>query len=107
MARTRYDEPDDEDEDADGEFEADYDAETDYDPDDPDTYPAGVYLDGDNGRDTLQCPHCSAEIDAEAQQCPKCGNYLSAEDAPPQSRSTFIMVVLVLALLGAVLMTLG
>lgn len=90
MARVGRDEPDD-----DGD---DYDAEFDYDPDDPETYPEGLYVDDE--RAVVPCPHCRAEIDEESEQCPKCGMYLSREDTPPR-RSAFVMVMLVVALLIA------
>jgi hypothetical protein len=78
-----------------------YDAETDYDPDDPETYPAGVYADDE--RAVVPCPHCRAEIDEEAEQCPKCGMYISSEDAPPRRKSAVWIVVMVLALLAALM----
>jgi uncharacterized paraquat-inducible protein A len=92
MART-YDEPDD---DHDGD---EYDADTDYDPDDPETYPAGVYADDERG--VVPCPYCRAEIDEEAERCPKCGTYVSAEDAPPERKSAAWIVLMALALLAA------
>ncbi|MFM8272752.1 MAG: zinc-ribbon domain-containing protein [Gemmata sp.] len=98
MARTRAGEPDDE-----GEGYDEYDAEFDYDPDDPETYPAGLYA--DNERAVAPCPHCRAEIDEESEQCPKCGTFLSAEDAPRGGKSLVWLVLLALALL-AVLMSL-
>lgn len=91
MARVGRDEPDD--------GGDDYDAEFDYDPDDPETYPEGLYVDDE--RAVVPCPHCRAEIDEESEQCPKCGMYLSREDAPPQRRSAFVMVMLAVALLIA------
>jgi uncharacterized paraquat-inducible protein A len=93
MPRTRYDEPDDEE-------GGDYDAERDYDPDDPDTYPEGVYVHGDE-RAVVPCPHCKAEIDEESEQCPKCGAYLSEEDAPTGRGLPGWVVVLAVALLAA------
>jgi uncharacterized paraquat-inducible protein A len=96
MTMSRTHDPDDEFDDGD-----EYDAETDYDPDDPDTYPAGVYADAE--RAVVPCPHCRAEIDEEAHQCPKCGMYLSDEDAPREGKSTAWKVLLVLALIAALL----
>lgn len=96
MPRTR-DYADDEPED-DGD---DYDAETDYDPDDPDTYPDGVYVHGDE-RSVVPCPYCRAEIDEESEQCPKCGTFISDEDAPTAPPSRTFAVLLVLALVAAV-----
>ncbi|MDY3554085.1 zinc-ribbon domain-containing protein [Gemmata sp. JC717] len=98
MARTRIDDPDDEDGD-------EYDAEHDYDPDDPETYPQGVYLDDE--RALVPCPHCRAEIDEESEQCPRCGMFLSAEDAPPGQKSRFTMAMLLLALFAALIMARG
>jgi hypothetical protein len=100
--RTSYDEPDDEPDDwSDG-----YDAERDYDPDDPDTYPEGVYVD-DDGSPSIPCPHCREEIAEDAVMCPHCGNYLSREDVPAGSRSRAWVVVMVLALLAAAMWCAG
>lgn len=96
MARTRFDEPGDGDE---------YDAEYDYDPEDPETYPRGLYVDEE--RALIPCPHCRAEIDEESEQCPKCGMYTSAEDAPPERKSRFVMAMLLIALLAALFMARG
>lgn len=98
MARTRYDEPDEED---DG---ADYDVDRDYDPDDPETYPEGLYV--DNERAVIPCPHCRAEIDEESEQCPKCGTFISDEDAPGGGRAPVWIVVMALALLAALALAL-
>ncbi len=100
MARTRHDDPDDDS----GEYD-EYDAETDYDPDDPETYPAGLYADDE--RAVVPCPHCRAEIDEEAEQCPKCGMYLSREDAPREGKSITWIVLMVLAFLAALSWVLG
>jgi hypothetical protein len=98
VARTRHEEPEDEEDDGD-----DYDAETDYDPDDPETYPAGLYVDDE--RALIPCPHCRAEIDEESEQCPKCGTYLSREDAAGGKPSVWI-VLMALALLAAIALVL-
>ncbi len=98
MPRT-HDEP--EDEDGDG-----YDAEYDYDPEDPETYPAGLYV--DNERVLIPCPHCRAEIDEESEQCPKCGMYLTREETPPrEGKSAVWIVLMVLALLAALAWVIG
>jgi hypothetical protein len=85
-----------------------YDADRDYDPDDPETYPEGVYA-NDDGPATVPCPYCKREISEGAQWCPHCENYLSREDAPPSSggRSWAWIVVMVLALLVAAMWVLG
>ena len=100
MSRTRYDEPDDDE----GEYD-EYDAEHDYDPDDPETYPAGLYADDE--RAVLPCPHCRAEIDEDAEQCPKCGMYLTGEDAPREGKSAAWIVLMALAFLAALAWVFG
>ena len=97
MPRTH--DPDDDD---DGD---EYDAETDYDPDDPETYPAGLYVDDE--RALIPCPHCRAESDEESEQCPKCGMFLSKEDAPGGGKSSTWIVVMALALLAALALALA
>jgi len=105
MARTRYTEPDDEPDDSGDWDESDeYDAERDYDPDDLDTYPEGVYDDG--GPPTIACPHCRAEVFEDAEACPRCGTYLSREDAP-RARGGAWVIVMILALLAAVIWVAG
>jgi hypothetical protein len=101
VARARHDEQDDE---FDGD---DYDAETDYDPDDPETYPAGLYA--DDGRAVVPCPHCRAEIDEESEQCPKCGMYPSREDegTPREGKSAAWIILMALALLAALAWVIG
>jgi predicted nucleic acid-binding Zn ribbon protein len=101
MARTRPREPDDDDPD---DWDDDYDAARDYDPDDPETYPAGLYV--DNSPDTIPCPYCKAEIIEDAEQCPRCGRYLSDEDAPRQRGGTWI-ILMILALLAAAILIAG
>lgn len=99
MPRTHDDHPEDE-EDGD-----DYDAETDYDPDNPETYPAGLYV--DNDRALIPCPHCRAEIDEESEQCPKCRMYLTKEDTPREGKSVAWIILMALALLAALAWVFG
>jgi predicted nucleic acid-binding Zn ribbon protein len=101
MARTRPREPDDDDPD---DWDDDYDAARDYDPDDPETYPQGLY--DDDGLPTIPCPYCKAEILEESERCPKCGNYLSNEDAPRQRGGTWI-ILMILALVAAAILVAG
>jgi hypothetical protein len=100
--RTRH-EPD-EDDDPDGSDE--YDAYHDYDPDEPETYPSGLY--DDDGPPLVPCPYCREEIVEDIERCPHCGNYLSKEDSPPgEPKSRFWVVMMLLALLAAAFWTLG
>ena len=103
MPRHPRDDPDDED---DFDPSGEYDADRDYDPDDPETYPAGLYA--DDGPPGVPCPYCREEIAEDAERCPHCGNYLSKEDAPPGERKGGVWVLLmVLALLAALALAVG
>jgi predicted nucleic acid-binding Zn ribbon protein len=98
VARTWRDHPDDEDD------PDDWDESDDYDPDDPETYPAGLYDDPE--LPTVPCPYCRTEILEDAEQCPRCGRYLSREDAQPRRSGTWI-ILMILALLAAVILMAG
>ena len=101
MPRTWRDEPEDEDDPDEWDESDGYDAERDYDPDDTDTYPEGLHEDPE--LPTVPCPYCRAEILEDSEQCPRCGKYISREDAPPQSRSGVWMVLVILALVAVVM----
>ena len=109
MARTRRDEPDEYGPDEYGPDDWDesdeYDAEHDYDPEDPETYPQGLYA--DDGPPTVPCPHCRAEVFEDSEVCPRCGKYLSREDAPAQSRGGAWVIVMILALLAVAMWVAG
>ena len=96
MARTPHDTPE--------EDESDWD-EDDYDPEDSETYPSGLY--DDDGPATVPCPHCGAEIIEDAEQCPKCGRYLSEEDSPSTGKSGAWWILVLLALAAAVMWVVG
>jgi hypothetical protein len=103
VARTRHDEPDG-DEPDDWDESDEYDAARDYDPDDPETYPQGLY--DDDGPPLTPCPHCRADVFEDSEQCPRCGAYLSGEDAPA-GRGGVWVVVMILALLAGVILVAG
>jgi uncharacterized paraquat-inducible protein A len=71
------------------------------DDDDEDDYGDAGYGDDDDEAETVPCPHCGAEVYENAEQCPRCGKYLSAEDRPPTRPGGFVAVMMVLALLAA------
>ncbi|MBA4186644.1 MAG: hypothetical protein C0467_01360 [Planctomycetaceae bacterium] len=99
MARTRHNEPDPEEDDDDEDWDED-----EYDPEDPETYPAGLY--DDDGPATVACPYCKAEILEDSEQCPKCGEFISREDHASGMRwSAWLLIVLMLLAVG--LMILG
>ncbi len=63
--------------------------------DSDDELPDGVYHDDE--WQTVPCKYCRAEIAEESEQCPRCGSYQSAEDAPRTERSYFWLIMMILA----------
>lgn len=61
----------------------------------------------DEDAETVPCPHCGADVYEGAEQCPRCGKYLSAEDAPPTRPRGWVAVVMVLALVAAAMWVFG
>jgi hypothetical protein len=53
------------------------------------------------GDDTVPCPYCRELIHEDAQRCPHCERYVSAEDAPP-ARKPWWIILGAAACLGAV-----
>jgi predicted nucleic acid-binding Zn ribbon protein len=91
--------------DEDEEDGADDFGEEDYDPDEPETYPQGLY--DDDGPAIIPCHHCGEEVLEDSERCPNCGMYLSKEDKPGKSWSGLWMIVAILALLATVMMIVG
>ncbi|MEK7469065.1 MAG: zinc ribbon domain-containing protein [Planctomycetota bacterium] len=66
--------------------------------------------DGSEGEDssdsgtTAPCPHCRADIYDDAERCPACGNYPSAEDAPRAGWPAWMWIAAALALVVCALM---
>jgi hypothetical protein len=58
--------------------------------------------DGNADDSTIPCPYCGREIYEDSPRCPHCGQYISAEDAPP-SRPQWWIVAGVALCLGAIL----
>ncbi len=54
---------------------------------------------------TYPCPYCRTPIFDEAEQCPKCGNYISREDEPDglAVRPWWIIVGLIVSLAVALM----
>jgi hypothetical protein len=52
----------------------------------------------DNDEPTVPCPHCKEEIHEDAEWCPYCEQYISAEDTPAQSRPWWIILGVLLCL---------
>ena len=75
-----------------------------YDPDDDDSedeWDDESY--GDDDAELVSCPYCKAEIPEDAERCPDCEQYISAEDHPPQPKPLWIVVTVIVCLLGVVL----
>jgi predicted nucleic acid-binding Zn ribbon protein len=103
VARSRYEDADDES----NWDEPDWDDDSaeDYDPDNPETYPAGVYADPEPA--TVACPQCGAEVLEDSEQCPRCLQYLSREDAPTPVRSIGWLVMVILMFLAVLMWIVG
>jgi hypothetical protein len=73
--------------------EAEYD-----DPENPDE--SDMDEDDEEGPDVVECPYCRAEILEDAERCPRCGNFISEEDAPRRKPAWLVLsaVVLVVAI---------
>ena len=48
--------------------------------------------DDDDLDDTIPCPYCHEPIHEDAQRCPHCEHYISAEDAPPARKPWWIIL---------------
>jgi predicted nucleic acid-binding Zn ribbon protein len=48
--------------------------------------------DDDEVEPTVPCPYCREEIHEDAQRCPRCGEYISAEDRPPARQPWWIVL---------------
>ena len=68
---------------------------------DDDELPDGVYH--DDAPAMAACPYCREPVYEEAQYCPRCENYISA-DHRRDGKPLWVWVCLILALLAAVFM---
>lgn len=59
------------------EDEADFNNREDPDPDD---------MDDSDDPEVVDCPYCGQPISEEAERCPFCENYISAEDSPRKTK---------------------
>ncbi len=70
--------------------------------DDPEN-PDPSDMDKDDYVITVRCPGCKKFIDEEAEQCPRCGIYITAEEAPAERRFPWwVSIGIVLALVGII-----
>ena len=75
--------------------------EPDDDEDFDDELPDGVYH--DDAPAMIACPYCREPVYEEAQYCPRCENYISAEGRR-DGKPLWVWVCLILALLAALFM---
>jgi uncharacterized paraquat-inducible protein A len=47
---------------------------------------------------TVPCPYCGQEMYEDSPRCPRCGQYISAEDAPQRHMPWWIILGVVLCL---------
>ena len=64
--------------------------------DDYDADEGGV--DEDDEDVTIPCPYCRRQIHEDAERCPYCEQYISAEDAPAQPKPWWIVAGVVVCL---------
>ena len=69
----------------------------DYDADD-DSADGAVDYDSDDSDVTIDCPYCGEAMYDDAEQCPHCGQYLSAEDQPRESKPWWIVATAIVLL---------
>jgi len=76
----------DRDDDGDGDSVDEDPLATDQDPDE-----------SDDVEETIVCPFCKRPLHEDADVCPRCGNFIAAEDAPRQRVSMFVWIGVILA----------
>ncbi len=58
--------------------------------------------DEDDATDVIDCPACGAEIYAEAEQCPVCGEYVTATSSVWDGKPTWWVVLAMAGILATV-----
>jgi hypothetical protein len=46
----------------------------------------------DEDDDTVPCPYCKKPVHEDAERCPHCESYISAEDTPPTHKPWWIII---------------
>ena len=67
-------------------------------------FPDESDMDRDDGDDddTEPCPYCGQAVYSQAQRCPRCGRYISAEDRP-RGRPLWIVATALVCLIIVVI----
>ncbi len=66
--------------------------------DEDEDLPHGVYHEDTPA--LVACPYCREAVYEEAQYCPRCENFISAEDRNGNAKPVWVWVCLILALLA-------
>jgi predicted RNA-binding Zn-ribbon protein involved in translation (DUF1610 family) len=77
------------------------------DPEDPDESDTDL---SDDDPETIECPHCGKDVYEFADQCPKCGHYLTREETPRKTNHrtwVILTAIAILALMAYGLLRLG
>lgn len=59
--------------------------------------------DDDNSTETVPCPSCGAAIYDDAEQCPYCGQYITADTSPWTGHSFWWILLAVIGLVATIL----
>ncbi len=51
-----------------------------------------TWNDDDDEDRSIECPYCRASMFEDAPRCPRCGQYISREDAPPSRKPWWILL---------------
>jgi uncharacterized paraquat-inducible protein A len=65
----------------------------------PDDHDIDADLFDDDGDRTIDCPHCGAEIDEDAEQCPVCGMWLTTAERVGRGPRPWLIVAVLIALI--------
>lgn len=59
--------------------------------------------DDEDGPALVECPYCGSEVPEDVARCPRCGNFISQEDAPRRKPAWILAsaVVLIVAIVIA------
>jgi predicted nucleic acid-binding Zn ribbon protein len=52
----------------------------------------------------VPCPYCGKIISEDHLRCPHCESFFSKEDAPPERKSPFVMIMLIVSLIAVIVL---
>lgn len=71
-----------------------------WDDDDLDDDEEEFNSDDDDEAACIPCPYCGGSIHEDSQRCPRCGSYISKEDAPPSRKPWWLIIGVIACLLA-------